>query len=943
MASHYLVVEVISADIPSSSNTSQTNYSVELRFNSQSFSTTIKENVAVWNERFYFDMREQEDPSGDLTLEATVYSINKITYSKSLLGKVLLSDDYFHRHSVNVAAIHHPLKNTNCLNGTVQLKLFLTAAADKILLESEDNNYETEDEGNRLNNMYNFLFEKNPSYDEDDNVDQHGPVVLQPADSVLREINPNFEPGRVVERMQHLFVRVVKARNLPDMDANGSLDPYVEIKFGAYNKGVTRCLKRNKNPEWNETFAFPFQHGKMPSLSVDIVVNDKDLVRDDFVGKLHLDLKDIPKRSLDDVPLEPTWYPLLDQDGTKLAQASLLLAIWIGSQADEAYRHVGLSGYIPKVYENPNLWCLRVTVVDVQGVTVGDDEQEDMAGCNTGTDTGVFCRARLGKQVQRTRALGKQRTTSGSYEWKEDLLFVAAEPFFEDDLELHVIVANPGKDEVVIGQLTVPLSDIVKGGDEHDHFDVMPSKWFDLKNPDKPQFDSSVDDGNDNSSRMRICLKNMLDGRYRIVHDSKGYMDDTRPADRKLWRPPVGRVHLGILRATGLPLRMGKSTVNPYCVAKYGDKWVRTRTILDGPEHVFNEQHTWSVYDIATVLIVGVFDHFPHTRKAHREIGKVQIHLSCLETDRVYAHSYPLIILNRRGFKKAGELQLAVKLSSESFISLLGMYARSTLPKMHYEHPLTVMEEDKFRSEVAEVMALRFSRVEPPLRSEIVAYMCNATRGNNCWSMRKSKLNFFRLMEVASPFVDLFKSVTSWKNPAVALISHVIFVLALCFHKLVLSMVIIYFVLVALWNYRFRPRKPPFFDHTVSLLGSVHPDEIDEEFDSVESSCSIDLVRMRYDRLRTVSGRVQTIVGDLAIQGERIQSLLCWRDPRATAIFHFIIVMVSIVVYFVPKKVLVGIAGFYIMRHPRFRKKNNTPSIVGNFFRRLPDKQGTLI
>nr|ABA96012.2 C2 domain containing protein [Oryza sativa Japonica Group] len=738
MATTYLVVEVISADIPSSSNTSQTNYSVELHFNSQSKSTTIKENVAVWNERFSFDMRQREDPSGNLILEAAVYCFDQMSNSKSLLGKVLLPEKYFHRHSANVDPMQYTLDNTEGVNAKVLLKLFLTDAVDRILLETEDR-HTHQTEGNGLNGIYNYLFQTNYGYGKDQHDD---PVVLETAGFDLMEINPNFEPGRLFERMQLLFVRVIKARKLPDMDANGSLDPYVEVKFGAYNRGVTRCFKRNKNPEWNETFAFSFQHDKIPSPTVDIVVNDKDLVRDDFVGKLHLDLKNIPKRSLDDVPLEPTWYPLLDQDGTKLAQASLLLAIWIGSQADEAYRHVGLSGF-------RGLGHLEV---------------------------------------------GKQRTTSGSYEWKEDLLFVAAEPFFEDDLELHVIVANPGKDEVVIGQQTVPLSSIVKGGDEHDHFDVMPSKWFDLKNPDKPQFDSSVDDGNDNSSRMRICLKNMLDGRYRIVHDSKGYMDDTRPADRKLWRPPVGRVHLGILRATGLPLRMGKSTVNPYCVAKYGDKWVRTRTILDGPEHVFNEQHTWSVYDIATVLTAGVFDHFPHTRKAHREIGKVQIHLSCLETDRVYAHSYPLIILNRRGFKKAGELQIAVKLSSESFISLLGMYARSTLPKMHYEHPLTVMEEDKFRSEVAEVMALRFSRVEPPLRSEIVAYMCNATGGTSCWS-------------------------------------------------------------------------------------SVHPDEIDEEFDSVESSCSIDL------------------------------------------------------------KVLVGIAGFYIMRHPRFRKKNNTPSIVENFFRRLPDKQ----
>ncbi|KAM2467049.1 hypothetical protein PS1_008896 [Malus domestica] len=36
----------------------------------------------------------------------------------------------------------------------------------------------------------------------------------------------------------------------------------------------------------------------------------------------------------------------------------------------------------------------------------------------------------------------------------------------------------------------------------------------------------------------------------------------------------------------------------------------------------------------------------------------------------------------------------------------------------------------------------------------------------------------------------------------------------------------------------------------------------------------------RYDRLRSIAGRFQTVVGDLATRGERLQSLLSWRDPR---------------------------------------------------------------
>ncbi|KAI7987261.1 FT-interacting protein 4 [Camellia lanceoleosa] len=54
----------------------------------------------------------------------------------------------------------------------------------------------------------------------------------------------------LVEPMQFLFVRVVKARDLPMKDLSGSLDPYVEVCIGNY-KGITRHFEKNQNHEWN--------------------------------------------------------------------------------------------------------------------------------------------------------------------------------------------------------------------------------------------------------------------------------------------------------------------------------------------------------------------------------------------------------------------------------------------------------------------------------------------------------------------------------------------------------------------------------------------------------------------------------------------------------------------------------------------------------------------
>jgi hypothetical protein len=55
------------------------------------------------------------------------------------------------------------------------------------------------------------------------------------------------------------------------------------------------------------------------------------------------------------------------------------------------------------------------------------------------------------------------------------------------------------------------------------------------------------------------------------------------------------------------------------------------------------------------------------------------------------------------------------------------------------------------------------------------------------------------------------------------------------------------------------------------------------------------------------------VVGDLAMQGERLQSLLSWRDPRATALFVVFCFIAAIVLYVTPFRVVVFLAGLYVL------------------------------
>jgi hypothetical protein len=696
---------------------------------------------------------------------------------------------------------------------------------------------------------------------------------------------------------------------------------------------LTKHFEKKSNPQWNQIFAF--SKDRIQASVLEVIVKDKDVIADDFVGRVWFDLNDIPKRVPPDSPLAPQWYRLEDRKGEK-AKGELMLAVWMGTQADEAFSDswhsdaalVGseaVANIRSKVYLSPKLWYVRVNVIEAQDLVPTDKSRYPE----------VFVKVALGNQFSRTR-MSQIKTINPI--WNEDLMFVAAEPF-EEPLVLTVEDRiAPNKDET-LGKCMIPLHMVQR---RLDHKPVN-TRWHNLEKHLVVE-----EEKKDTKFASRIHLRVCLDGGYHVLDESTHHSSDLRPTAKQLWKSAIGILEVGIISAQGLmPMktRDGRGTTDAYCVAKFGQKWIRTRTIVDIFSPKWNEQYTWEVFDPSTVITIGVFDnnHLQGGDKSKdSRIGKVRIRLSTLETDRVYTHSYPLLVLNPSGVKKTGEVQLAVRFTNSSYINMLYMYSTPLLPKMHYIHPLSVIHLDHLRHQATQIVSMRMSRAEPPLRKEVVEYMLDVD--SHMWSMRRSKANFFRIMKVFAGLIAFgkwFDQICNWKNPITSILIHILFIILVLYPELILPTIFLYMFMIGIWNFRWRPRHPPHMDTRLSHADAAFPDELDEEFDSFPTSRSSDIVKMRYDRLRSIGGKVQSFVGDLATQGERFQSLLSWRDPRATTLFVTFCFVAAIVLYVTPFQVVLLITGFYVLRHPKFRQK--LPSVPLNFFRRLPARSDSMI
>lgn len=749
------------------------------------------------------------------------------------------------------------------------------------------------------------------------------------------EATERIHPCELVEPMQYLFIRIVKARGLTHNES-----PYVKVRTSSHlvksKMAVHRPGEPIDSPEWNQVFALA--HNRPDSVSSTLEISVRDSPSEQFLGGVCFDLSDVPVRDPPDSPLAPQWYKLEGGDGdhnSGKVSGDIQLSVWIGTQADDSFPEAWssdapfVSHTRSKVYQSPKLWYLRMTVMEVQDLHIASNLPPLTA-------PEIRVKAQLGSQSARTRR-GSMNNHCASFHWNEDLIFVAGEPL-EDSLIL-LVEDRTNKDPVLLGHIVIPVSSIEQRIDER----YVASKWLPLE---------ASSGGGGGPYCGRIHLRLCLEGGYHVLDEAAHVCSDFRPTAKQLWKPAIGILELGILGARGLlPMKAkagGKGSTDAYCVAKYGKKWVRTRTVTDSFDPRWNEQYTWQVYDPCTVLTVGVFDNWRMFADVSEEkqdfrIGKIRIRISTLESNKVYKNSYPLLVLSRTGMKKMGEIELAVRFACPSLLpETCAVYGQPLLPRMHYLRPLGVAQQEALRGAATRMVSAWLARSEPPLGPEVVRYMLDAD--SHTWSMRKSKANWFRIVAVLAWAVGLAKwldDIRRWRNPVTTVLVHVLYLVLVWYPDLIVPTGFLYVFLIGVWYYRFRPRIPAGMDIRLSQADTVDPDELDEEFDTFPSSKPPDIIRVRYDRLRMLAARVQTVLGDFATQGERAQALVSWRDPRATKLFIGVCLLITVVLYTVPPKMVAVALGFYYLRHPMFRDPMPPASL--NFFRRLPSLSDRLM
>ncbi|WRX23519.1 C2 domain - like 10 [Theobroma cacao] len=724
----------------------------------------------------------------------------------------------------------------------------------------------------------------------------------------------------LVDRMPFLYVRVVKAKRA---NKEPACPAYGKLVIGTHSIKT----KSQIDKDWDQVFAFDKDGLNSSSLEVSVWTEEENKEEEkegatslveNCLGTVSFDLQEVPKRVPPDSPLAPQWYSL---ESEKSPGNDVMVAVWVGTQADEAFQEAWQSdsgGLLPetraKVYLSPKLWYLRLTVIQTQDLQLGLGSEAKVRSPE------LYVKAQLGAQLFKT-----SRTQLGSA-WNEDLVFVAAEPF-EPFLVVTVEDVSNGQP---VGQAKIHVPSLERRTDDKME---LKSRWFNLVGGESKPYAGRI--------HVRACLE----GGYHVLDEAAHVTSDVRAAAKQLAKAPIGLLEVGIRGASNLlPVKTKdgtRGTTDAYVVAKYGPKWIRTRTILDRFNPRWNEQYTWDVYDPCTVLTIGVFDNERYKRdeagKPGRDVrvGKIRVRLSTLDTNRVYLNTYCLTVLLPNGAKKMGEIEIAVRFSCSSWLSLIQAYCSPMLPRMHYIRPLGPAQQDILRHTAMRIVTARLARSEPPLGQEVVQFMLDSD--THVWSMRRSKANWFRVVGCLSHAATLARwldGIRTWTHPPTTVLVHVLLLAVVLCPHLLLPTVFMYAFLILALRFRYRLRVPNNMDPRLSYVDAVGPDELDEEFDGLPTTRSPDTIRIRYDRLRALAGRAQTLLGDVAAQGERLEALFNWRDPRATGLFVVFCLSASLLFYVVPFKVFVLGSGFYYIRHPRFR--DDMPSVPLNFFRRLP-------
>ncbi|CAH9084366.1 unnamed protein product, partial [Cuscuta epithymum] len=455
-------------------------------------------------------------------------------------------------------------------------------------------------------------------------------------------------------------------------------------------------------------------------------------------------------------------------------------------------------------------------------------------------------------------------------------LWFPVDPSDRESLTFTVVVRPPPVGATkeppctVLGSVVVPMDDkgpkLKDGQKQHD------GRFMLVKSGDKDELGLIL--------HAAVCI----DKGYHVFDDLDSYTSDRSPTSTAS-ALGIAQLHVSIERVEALvPIKKRKDvwTTDPYCVAKYGDKWCTTRTapakfgasadpmfkhmckwkenkleVYDPSISVlthaaFGEKFTWEVHDPNTVLTIGVFDNSnmvavegkkdeeegKKKKVEDKNIGKVKVPISTLLMYTRYETVYPLFAVHPElgpQVRMMGMLHVTIELVPRSLGSFFVSYFTPPLPSAHYLQgvpPLEMMPEIRRSAVALEVKKL--ATCDPPIGGNVVRYMTTPEQG---FSRRVLLTNIARLYSACGlrALLQLLGLVLSRRNQMTSVLVSVLLTLLLLCPFLIIPLILstsIYVGLVNLAAWASWSSTKPSFTHPPYLLELVsfqttHPDHLD--------------------------------------------------------------------------------------------------------------------
>ncbi|XP_062322229.1 extended synaptotagmin-1 isoform X1 [Osmerus eperlanus] len=250
---------------------------------------------------------------------------------------------------------------------------------------------------------------------------------------------PHTTPGPRFGAEGVLRIHLLEAQNLVAKDnlmggmVKGKSDPYVEIHIGDANF-KSHVIKENLNPTWNEMYEAILV--PTAGLEVQIELYDKDMDKDDFLGRFKVSISDIIQSQYTD-----QWYTLND---TKSGRVHLVLE-WVPTVSEPSR--------LDKVLQLQSLQSFHNKAVPSAALLfVYMDRAHSLPLKKSGKEPKAAAELVVGKSTHRTKVCDR----STSPQWDEYFYFQVYDP--REDM---LIVKLSSDWEQALGSLVVPVRELL--------------------------------------------------------------------------------------------------------------------------------------------------------------------------------------------------------------------------------------------------------------------------------------------------------------------------------------------------------------------------------------------------------------------------------------------------------------------------------------------------